>query len=297
MHARVIRYLNEVVRSGSIRAASEKLHVAPSAISRQIKALEDELGTPVFNRGSRDLTLTSAGELLLVHVRQTLREESRTRAQIEDLKGLRRGSVSLAIMSGLAGNIVPRSLIAFRKANPRAELKVKLLPTDEAILDSVASGDADFGIGFDFPERFGMRVMSTALAQLGAIMSASHPLSQRSSVRLSECLDFPLILADETLVIRPYLDRAIAQLRGHPQVMMETNSIEIMRSMAIGSEGITFLTKFDVERELQNDTLKYVPVQELIEHSQRLMVVRSERYPNALANVYFEGLQNILTKS
>ncbi|MFV0243521.1 MAG: LysR family transcriptional regulator [Qingshengfaniella sp.] len=296
MHSRIIRYLSEVVRSGSIRAASEKLHVAPSAISRQIKTLEQELGTPIFNRGSRELSLTSAGELLMVHVRDTLREEARTLAKIEDLKGLRRGTLSLAIMSGLAGNIIPRSLIAFRKANPRVELRVQLLPTDEAILSSVASGLADFGIGFDFSERFGLRVVSTSFTQLGAVISAAHPLAHRSGLRLTDCLDYPLILADETMVIRPYLDRAIAPLKGSPQILVETNSIELMRTMAIGTDGIAFLTRYDIEKQLNNGRLVHIPVQELAGNTQRLMVVGSERYSNPLASVYFETLKAMMVE-
>lgn len=296
MHSRIVRYINEVVRSGSIRAASEKLHVAPSAISRQIKALEEEIGTPIFNRAARDLSLTSAGELLMVHIRETLRNEAKTLSQIEDLKGLRRGSLSLAIMSGLAGNVIPRSLIAFRRANPRVELRVQVLPTDEAILDSVASGEADFGVGFDFSERFGLRVVSTSFAKIGAVMNANHPLAKRTGLRLAECLDYPLILADKTMVIRPFLDRVIEPLRSAPQLLVETNSIEVMRAMAIGSEGIAFLTRFDMERELYKGNLVHVPVQELLDNTQRLMVVRSERHTNALADVYFESFITMLAE-
>ncbi|WP_108257724.1 LysR family transcriptional regulator [Mangrovicoccus ximenensis] len=294
MHARILRYLDEVVRSGSIRAASEKLHVAPSAISRQIKTLEEQVGAPIFHRGARDMTLTAAGELLMVHVRETLREESRTLAQIEDLKGLRRGEVSLAIMSGLAGNVIPRSLAAFRKANPRVSMKVQLLPTGEAIMEAVASGDADFGIGFDFPERFGLRIHVTSLAQLGAVMAAGHPLAARSSLRLSDCIAYPLILADASMVIRPYLDRALAPLRGSPEILAETNSIEVMRVMAAGSDGISFLTRFDIEREAAAGTLVLVPIQEFADRTQKLMVVGSERYANAMANVYLETLKPML---
>ena len=118
MHARILTYVDEVARQGSIRAAAEKLNVAASAVSRQIKSLEDELGTPIFNRQPRSVTLTAAGEILLVHIRDTLRDMNRTRALIEDLKGLRRGEVSVALMSGLAGNIVPRVAMSATSTSP-----------------------------------------------------------------------------------------------------------------------------------------------------------------------------------
>ena len=92
MHARVLTYVDEVARQGSIRAAADKLNVAASAISRQIKSLEEDLGTPIFNRAPRSLTLTAAGEILLVHIRETLREMVQVHMQVV-VEVVRRGSV------------------------------------------------------------------------------------------------------------------------------------------------------------------------------------------------------------
>ena len=77
LHARMLKYLDEVVRSGSIRKAAERLNVAASAINRQVLTLERELGGPLFERLPRRMRLTAMGELLILHVRQTL---SRARA-------------------------------------------------------------------------------------------------------------------------------------------------------------------------------------------------------------------------
>ncbi|MDE1995932.1 MAG: LysR family transcriptional regulator, partial [Rhizobiaceae bacterium] len=71
MHASILKYFAEVARSGSIRKASDELHVATSAVSRQIKKLEDELGTPLFERFSDGLRLTAAGEIVLKHSKDT----------------------------------------------------------------------------------------------------------------------------------------------------------------------------------------------------------------------------------
>ena len=84
LHNRLLNYLDEVVRCGSIRAASRKLNIASSAINRQILALEADLGTPIFDRLPRRLRLTAVGELLIEHVRTTLRSHERLGAQIAD---------------------------------------------------------------------------------------------------------------------------------------------------------------------------------------------------------------------
>lgn len=80
MHARVLRYLDEVVRRGSIRQAALHLHVAATAINRQILDLEAELGAPMFERIQRRLVLTPLGEMVVAHARQTLREHDALRA-------------------------------------------------------------------------------------------------------------------------------------------------------------------------------------------------------------------------
>ena len=105
LHSRMLRYLDEVARCGSIRQAAERLNVASSAINRQILALEAELGTPIFQRLPRKLRLTATGELVIGHVRETLKEHRRVQSRIHDLKGLGAGEVTLATMNGLAGGL------------------------------------------------------------------------------------------------------------------------------------------------------------------------------------------------
>ena len=107
LHSRLLNYVDEVARTGSIRKAASHLNVAASAISRQILALESQLGTPIFHRLPKKLILTAAGEVLIGHVRQTLKELTRAQGKIEELKGLRRGEITVAMMSGLASNLVP----------------------------------------------------------------------------------------------------------------------------------------------------------------------------------------------
>lgn len=294
MHGRLLTYVDEVARQGSIRAAAERLNVAASAISRQIRALEEDLGTPIFDRTTRSLSLTSAGEILVRHIRDTFRDMNRTRMLIEDLKGLRRGEVVIAMMSGLAAAIVPRTVLQFRRANPHVTVRVQLLTTGDAILDAVAAGDADLGLGFDFAERPNLRTLSVVLARLGAVMAPNHPLAQRSSLRLSECFEHPLVLADRTTAIRPHLDTILERLSITPAASVETNSIEVMRQIAALEGAITFLTPFDIEAEVALGRLKYVPVQELAQVTQHLSLIGPGRAGSALASVFAENMKAAL---
>ncbi|MEW6645497.1 MAG: LysR family transcriptional regulator [Pseudomonadota bacterium] len=294
LHSRLLTYVDEVARTGSIRKAANHLNVAASAISRQILALETDLGTPIFQRLPRKLLLTAAGEVLINHIRQTMKDLTRAQAKIEELKGLRRGEITVAMMSGLASNLVPGTVKQFRVTNPRVRLTLTLLTTGEDIQAAVASGEADLGIGFDFTRDSHLKVLARAAGRLGAVMAPNHPLAKRNQVRLSDCIDYPLVIADRSSAIRPYLDSAFAKVSLEPMPIIETNAIEIMRHAAILDNGITFLTPFDIEFERRAGRLVYVPVRELAQEAQTLMLIGHERGIGALASVLAEMLKAMM---
>ena len=291
LHSRLLHYLDEVARIGSMRKAAGRLNVASSAINRQILALEEALGTPLFHRLPRKLVLTTAGEILIRHVRQTLKDMERTQSQIEELKGLRRGEITLAIMSGLAANMIPRLASDLRRTSPHVKLNLRLLATGHEILSAVASGESDLGLGFDFRRDPSVRVLSANTSRLGAVMAPDHPLAERNLLRLSECIDYPLIIADESMAIRPHLTNAFSRAPMPMQPALETNSIEVMRHAAMLDQAITFLTPFDVEWERRAGRLVYVPVHELRQQTQILMLIGREQGVSTLASVLAERVK------
>jgi DNA-binding transcriptional LysR family regulator len=291
LHSRLLSYVDEVARTGSIRKAASHLNVAASAISRQILALETQLGTPLFQRLPKKLILTAAGEVLIGHIRQTLKELTRAQAKIEELKGLRRGEITVAMMSGLASNLVPGTVKQFRLANPRVKLVLTLYNTGAEIQSAVAAGEADLGIGFDFTKDSNLKVLARTPGRLGAVMAPTHPLAKRTSIRLGDCVDYPLVIADTSSAIRPYLDAAFSRVSLDPQPIIETNAIEIMRHAAILENGITFLTPFDIEFERRAGRLVYVPVRELSHETQTLVLLGHTRGTSAIASVLAEMLK------
>jgi DNA-binding transcriptional LysR family regulator len=297
LHSRLLTYVDEVARTGSIRKAATHLNVAASAISRQILALEMQLGTPLFQRLPKKLVLTAAGEILIGHIRQTLKELTRAQTKIEELKGLRRGEITLAMMSGLASNLVPGTVKQFRLANPRVKLVLTLFTTGEEIQSAVAGGEADLGIGCDCTKDSNLKVLARAIGKLGAVMAPSHPLAKRPAVRLSDCIDYPLVIADGSSAIRPYLDTAFSRVTLEPQPIIETNAIEIMRHAAILDNGITFLTPFDIEFERRAGRLVYVPVRELANDAQALMLIGNVRGSTAIASVLAEMLKAMMREA
>jgi DNA-binding transcriptional LysR family regulator len=295
LHARLLRYLDEVARSGSIRKASTRLNVASSAINRQILALEQEIGSPIFERLPRGLRLTTAGEILIGHVRQTLKEHDRVRTRIEALRGLRRGDVTIVTTSGIAEGFLGGVVEKFAVAHPGIKVRVLTLPRDSTIA-SVVSGEADIALAYNLENNPRLTTFMQTEFRLGAVMAPQHPLARRTSLRLVECFDYPMVIADPSMTIRDVLE-AGADLDYDLSLAIETNSIGLMKRLAQTAPNITFLNSIDIGEELRAGTLKLVPVREIDSKPQVLSLVhRSRGALESAANLLAGDIQTALNE-
>jgi DNA-binding transcriptional LysR family regulator len=259
LHARLLRYLDEVARCGSIRKAGDRLNVAASAINRQILGLEQDLGTPLFQRLPGRLVPTAAGEILLRHVGETLRAMDQARLQIEEIKGLRRGEISIAVISGLAGTILPMAISRFRETHSHTRFNLILLPKAE-IMARISDGDVDLGLGFNLPADDKVAVLASVPSRLGIVVSSKHPLAAKKNGRFVDCLDYPLCVADPDTAIRTLINAAAAAAGVEFEPYVETNSVEVMRHMAAHEGCVTFLSTFDIYPELVAGNFVYLPI-------------------------------------
>lgn len=293
LHSRLLRYLDEVARSGSIRKAGHNLNIAAPAINRQILALEQELGTPIFERHPRKMVLTAAGEILIDHVRQTLRAMDRTQSAIEELKGLRRGEISLAMVSGLAATLTPLAIAKFREAHPRVKINVALVDEPE-ILKRLSAGEADLGLAFDLKLGARVQLLASTPSRLGVVVSPRHPLASRASLRVSDCVGYALCIPDRSMTMRTHIDAVFAEASIEPEPVIETNAIEVMRHMAMTENCVTFLSQFDVHFERANGQLVYVPLKGLKLPPEVLMLVGNARRITPLARTMTENFKVVM---
>ena len=142
-----LRYFAAVARRGSIREAAEELHVAQSALSRQIQKLEQDFGVPLFQRHARGVELTSAGEIFLRHARSSLRQTERVRSELDALKGLRRGTINIQSIESLVPGVLPQAIMRFRARHPGITFEVTVDRTDH-IIAAVREGRTDIGLAF-----------------------------------------------------------------------------------------------------------------------------------------------------
>ncbi|QKV54776.1 LysR family transcriptional regulator [Comamonas antarctica] len=238
-HLRFLHYIDAVARSGSIRAAAEKLHVASSAVNRRVQDLEEELGTPLFERLPRGVRLTAAGELFLGYARRRQADLEQVRSQIEDLGGVRRGQVTLAASQALAPAFLPRAIHAFQALRPGIAFDVKVHDRERAVA-AVTDFEADLGLIFNPPELRGLAVLAQARQRTCAMVAPDHPLAGRASVRLKDCLDYPIALPDSSLSGRSVLEDWFGQSAAQPHPPLVSNSYEMMRGYARETGGVSF---------------------------------------------------------
>ncbi|AXK81215.1 LysR family transcriptional regulator [Pseudolabrys taiwanensis] len=294
LHARILVYLDEVARLGSIRRAATRLNVASSAINRQILALETQLGAPIFERMPRRLRLTATGEVLIAHVRETLKSHQRVTAQIEALKGLKRGEVTIATMNGIAAGPLPSFIDSIMASHPRVHIRVKVVPLD-LIPNAVLTGDADIALGYNYPITPGLRVVASHDIHLGAVVAPNHPLTQRRPAWLADCLEYPLVIGDRSMTIRPIVDMAFtrAGLPLHPTI--ETNSIEFMSRIARAGRAVSFLNPVDVDVHTARGELVFIPFHDLnVEPVTMKLAVRARGTLDAFPSVLVEELRQAM---
>lgn len=259
MQLTALRYFHETAKSGSIRKAAEALHVAPSAVSRQIMALEREFDAPLFERSTQGVRLTAAGELLARHTQRTFRDLDRVRGWIDDLKGLRRGHVTAYVIEGLVAEFLPRVISEFRMAYPQITFTIITAATDR-IIDALVRDEADVAIAFNAPERPDVVRVMEHVEPLKCLVSADHPLAEAAALELKDLVGHPMALPDASFGLRQMLDAAFRRQKAVPKLAINTNSLELTKKMALCGGAIAFMPAVTIMQEIAEGKIRAIPI-------------------------------------
>jgi DNA-binding transcriptional LysR family regulator len=256
-----LRYIDQVARCRSIRIAAEHLNIAPSAISRHVRNLEEELGQPLFERHARGMILTAAGEVFARYARSALLEYERVCSEVEDFKGLRRGRIRIHTIDGLVGGQLSDAISVFRRIHPGITFRVISAGT-ETVTEAVRNGKADIGIAFHALPRPGVRVAHRIVDPLHAVVAPKHPLAKSKMVTLAEVLSLPIAIPESTFGIRKLIDAQCRAVHLSLQPALETNSIEALRGFARSGAGVTMLPAASAKRDVELHLVVAIPFQD-----------------------------------
>jgi DNA-binding transcriptional LysR family regulator len=289
-----LRYFATVARHGSIREAAEELHVAQSALSRQIQKLEQELGVPLFQRHARGVELTSAGEIYLRHARSSLRQDERVRSELDALRGLRRGTINLQSIESLVPDVLPKVILGFSGRHPGIAFNVTVDRSDR-IVAAVREGRTDIGLTFyptmdrELTSVFKMR------EPLVALLSPHHPLAGKARVSLAESTAYPIALPLKNSGSRVLIDIACKAAGIYMLPVLETNSIHLRVQFVHVNNGITFHSRLSAADSLATGNVVAVPIRDRLVNSATIEVItHSSRQLSLAAEEFLRFLQGEL---
>jgi DNA-binding transcriptional LysR family regulator len=272
-----IHYFQLVARLGSIRQAALVLSIAPSSISRVLKQLEDEIGTPLFERVRQRLKLTSAGELMLYHARVSTAELNRASEKINELHGLRRGRVSVSVIESVARGLMPKILSEFWAVHPEINVDIKVVGSQQAS-EALAEGDCDLAVAFDVQVPRHVRRIAMVSLPLGVLAPPGSRFASKKHIKLFELSGERVILSDQSLMLGISVEEAFNRSLVELTRRSRTNSIGLMVDLANMNLGTVLQTRVGIEREIADGTLVFVPLRDPKIGPRRLMLLaRSEK--------------------
>lgn len=227
-HLLDFRYIEAVMRAGSIRKAADDMNITSSALNRRIQRFEADFGYPIFERLPRGMRLNPAGELLIQHFRAQQSDMRRVQSQVADLSGERRGHVSIACSQALAPYFLPAQIAAYRAEHPGVTFSVNIRDRLEAERDLV-SFRSDLALVLEPVLLVDFEIISAIPQSVHVVMRADHPLAGQIDLRLRRCLDYPYILPTADYAVRHMLERALAGGSRRLQPLIESDSFDFMR--------------------------------------------------------------------
>jgi DNA-binding transcriptional LysR family regulator len=286
--SRFMRYFVAVGRTGSIRRASEDLNISASAIDRQILAAEEELGVALFERLPTGLRLTSAGEMMMASANGWQKGLGELRARIEDMRGLRRGHVTIAIIDALARGTVPALVTQVQADYPGITIDLRVLANRD-VTDAIRSGAVDFGIVLDPRFSRDLTVCAHAEVMLGFATLPGHPLASAPRQRFSASAGYRLIVPAPPLALAEQLDvlRGVTGITIEPAVTAD--NVQMIKSLVREGAGVGILTSLDVHDEVAAGELAFTLIGDAVARPMTLaLCVASPRQLSAAAQLLLD---------
>lgn len=260
MNLTALRYFHEVVNYGSIRQAAERVHIAASALSRQISKLEHEFGAPLLERRATGVVLTPAGHLLAQHTRTMFRDLHRLKSKVDDLKAVKRGQVTLFTIEGIVSDLLPEIMSSFLNEYPNISFVVFTGGSDR-IQEAVVGDEADIGITFSVKPRPEVEVVLSHPLPSYAVFAPSHQFASKKRLSVRAVLGQKLVVPDTSFGLRRLIDRVAFNCGVEVREALRTNSFALMKMLACTGHAVAILPKAMILKEIASGELCAVRIE------------------------------------
>jgi len=236
MQLQQLRYVDAVRAERSFTRAAARLHVAQPSVSAAVRALERELGAPLFHRDSGAVTPTAAGDVFLPWARQVLADVERGRVEVRELLGLRRGRLALGATPSLTTALLPPVLAAFHARWPDIALTLREAGSRD-LAAALAAGGLDLALVILPVPQEGLATTPLAVEELVLAVAADHPLATRDAVEVADLRGLDLVVPREGYDLREATLGACRRAGFEPRLAVEGGEMDGVLALAAAGLG------------------------------------------------------------
>ncbi len=281
LNLRQLHVFQAVAETGGITSGSERLHISQPAVSKHIHDLEDELGTTLFDRHPRGVSLTASGAVLLRHARRLQALEEDARDELASLQGIRSGRLAIGASTTIGSYLLPPVLDRFYRHHPGIRISL-VVGNTRHIQQQLADYALDIGLteGFVEPDFHAEVFASDRLVPVASpAFARGHAIDDLSRLAAAPC-----IMRESGSGTRAVIERAFARHALQPHELMSLGSSEAIKRIAASGLGYTIISRLAVAEELADGRLAELPVPQLtIERPLHLIRLRGRSISPALA--------------
>ncbi|MEJ2364657.1 MAG: LysR family transcriptional regulator [Deltaproteobacteria bacterium] len=281
----------QTAKLGSFTKAAEATYRTQSALSQQIKALEEELDCYLFERiGKRKLRLTSAGERFFAFAESILENYQSLREDLHELKGSQKGRLKIAAPFTTLYHLFPEVLKEYTERFPQVELTI-LDRSQQTVIELVKSGDIDFGFTVESEVPGDLAPLRWQKVETALMTPLGHPLAKMRRVTLRQIARYPLILPPKNLrfTCRRMLEERLQKLGLHYQIVMESSNVELTSLYVEIGLGLSFATIVRDLPALKQRKLEFLPMNQLFKPDYIALVMRKDKtlgsYKSSFINI------------
>lgn len=239
MELRHLRYFTAVADTLHFGRAARSVHVSQPTLSQQIRQLEEELGTPLFERARGGVRLTQAGELFRTYASRALEDVNAGRVAVGALRGLATGVLRVGYPPSMRGVVVP-ALAAVLRRHPGLTLSAEEVVV-RRLERRLADGKLDVGLGYAPARSPDLDAEPIFDSRLGLVVARGHPLASADTVGAKQLAGEPFALLSRGLRVRARVDAYFDALRLAPHVALESNAVATVLAIVRAGLAVTVL--------------------------------------------------------
>ena len=282
---RNLRAFVEVARCGGFTAAARALNTTQSTISKAVQQLEHDCGVSLIDRLGRGIRITEAGGIVLRRAANIQSEEENLESELAELRGLQRGLLKLGLPVLASSVLFAESVAAFRKRYPGIEVELQEHGS-RRLEEGVRKGEVEIGASLQpISEDFSWR--SIRDEPLMALLSVQHPLSGRSSLRLTELAATPTIMFEEGILLNEVILAAYRQRKIPLVDAGRSGNTDFIMAMVSAGLGVAFLPRIIIESR-DHRSLRAVEMEDLDMWWKMALIWRRDRILSPAAQRWLE---------